>query len=662
MKYRSDIDGLRAIAVLAVICYHAFPLHMTGGFIGVDVFFVISGYLISNIIIQKLDSAEFSFTEFYKHRIKRIFPALILILLTCIASGWFLLLPEEYEQLGYHVAGASTFVSNFILASESGYFNNVAESKILLHLWSLAIEEQFYLAWPILLCFFWRINHRFVILILISIFFSYLFNIKETNLDKNIGFFLPQVRFFEMALGGLLAYFEINNNPHRDSVKNIASILGYSILIYGFLEIDQNFKYPGQWVLVPVFGALLIIYAGPKSFLNKLFLSKKPIVYVGLISYSLYLWHWPLLSLFRIVNGENANAIDASTIIFISLILSILTYHFIERPFRVSTSSITTPLLIISLLLTGALGYVTYKMKGFPKRTEVYESNNEQRKPPKMLENVAFCKSILPEYNGDCASSSNELDLSEFDIVFFGDSHARALAMDLILSPNKSHSLLIGKNGCPPLSGVDRFNYKYAYGCEKYYNKAIDVFKSHDFTRSTLIYTMYFTAYFTGDGISPEGKQNMSNGGVHIQPTGEKQDNSFNLYASTFTSSFDKTLKDLSPLFRNIIIVLQPPELLVSAEKCVQRPYRSIIDDNCRSPKHVHLGRQAAYRDVIKKNVSSYKNIIIYDPMKNFCDEEFCYAIPKTAMLYRDDNHIGLLGSKTILNDMATELHGFFTK
>lgn len=662
MKYRPDIDGLRAIAVLAVITYHAFPLQVTGGFIGVDIFFVISGYLISSIVIKKLNSADFSFSEFYEKRIKRLFPTLILVLLTCIASGWLLLLHEEYEQLGYHIASASVFFSNFTLASESGYFNNAAESKPLLHLWSLAIEEQFYLIWPMLLWFFWRMKYRFRALMLITIFSSYLLNIKETNLDKNISFYLPQVRFFEIALGSLLANFEINIKNHNDTVKNTASILGFSILIYGFLEIDKNLKYPGQWVLVPVLGALLIIYAGPKSFLNNLFLSKKPIVYIGLISYSLYLWHWPLLSIFRIVNGENANPLNASIIIFISLILSISTYHFIERPLRLTTNSITVPLLIGSLLLTGTLGYVIFKFNGFPKRTEVYETNNEQRTPPQMLENTAYCKSLLPQYNGDCASSKNNLTPSEFDNVLFGDSHARALSMDLILNSNKSHSLFIGKNGCPPLTGVERFNHHYPYGCEEYYKNALDFFNSNDFRRSTLIYTMYFTAYFTGEGVSPDGKKYISNGGVHIQPTGKLQDASSNLYASTFTNSFNKTLKDLAPLFRHIIIVLQPPELRVSAEKCLQRPFRSNIDDDCRTPTHVHLARQAEYRDIIKKQASVYRNIIVYDPIWNFCDEEFCYATPNTAMLYRDDNHIGLLGSRTILNDMTTKLHGVIKK
>ena len=197
-NYRPDIDGLRAIAVLSVVAFHAFPNRFCGGFIGVDVFFVVSGFLISIIIFQNLDRGTFSFTEFYSRRIKRIFPALILILIASYVFGWFALLSDEYKQLGKHIAGGAGFISNFILWKEIGYFDNSAETKPLLHLWSLGIEEQFYIFWPPLLWLAWKRNFNLLtITIVVAVVLFYL-NIKGIKKDVVATFYSPQTRFWEL--------------------------------------------------------------------------------------------------------------------------------------------------------------------------------------------------------------------------------------------------------------------------------------------------------------------------------------------------------------------------------------------------------------------------------------------------------------------------------
>ena len=209
-KYRADIDGLRAIAVLSVVGFHAFPSWFRGGFIGVDIFFVISGYLISTIIVGGLEQSRFSFVEFYVRRIKRIFPALLLVLIASYAFGWFALLADEYKQLGKHIAGGAGFVSNFVLWNESGYFDNAADNKPLLHLWSLGIEEQFYVVWPLLLWFAWKKRFNLLTITVLIAAVSFALNIAKVRSGAVAAFYSPQTRFWELMIGSIVAYFTLH--------------------------------------------------------------------------------------------------------------------------------------------------------------------------------------------------------------------------------------------------------------------------------------------------------------------------------------------------------------------------------------------------------------------------------------------------------------------
>jgi len=212
-KYRPDIDGLRALAVLSVVLYHAhaFPKVLKGGFIGVDIFFVISGFLISTIIFSGLERGSFSFFDFFCRRIRRIFPALLLVLISCYAFGWFVLLADEYKQLGKHIAAGAGFVSNFVLWTESGYFDAGAETKPLLHLWSLGIEEQFYIVWPLILWWAWKKKFNLFTITLVLAFFSFGLNLAKYRVNGVADFYSPQTRFWELLAGALLAYITSHN-------------------------------------------------------------------------------------------------------------------------------------------------------------------------------------------------------------------------------------------------------------------------------------------------------------------------------------------------------------------------------------------------------------------------------------------------------------------
>ena len=264
-KYRPDIDGLRAVAILSVVGFHAFPANLVGGFIGVDIFFVISGFLISTIIFSNVEGRSFSLIEFYGRRIRRICPTLVLVMLTCLLAGWFALLAEEYMQLGKHVAGASLFVSNFILWGESGYFDVAAETKPMLHLWSLAIEEQFYIVWPLLTLIAWRMTRRFLLIALVIAVASFAAGINLIATDRTAAFYSPASRFWELMACSVLAYLSLHRPRLTAQSPNAQSLVGFAAIAAGLVLVSKSEAFPGWWALLPTLGAFLIIAAGPRA-------------------------------------------------------------------------------------------------------------------------------------------------------------------------------------------------------------------------------------------------------------------------------------------------------------------------------------------------------------------------------------------------------------
>ncbi len=369
LTYRTDIDGIRAIAVLSVVGFHAFPYKLPGGFIGVDIFFVISGFLISSIIFSNLEHSRFNIIDFYSRRIRRIFPALLVIMLTCFIAGWFLLLADEYKQLGKHIAGGSGFISNFILWGESGYFDNIAETKPMLHLWSLAIEEQFYILWPPLLAFFYRRHWGYFPIIILAII-SFATNIYLVNYNPLTAFYFPISRFWELMTGCLLAYVKLYDYSWAKKQKNTQATLGAILLICGFIFIDKNQKFPGWLALFPTFGTFFLISAGPQAFFNNKILSAKILTWIGLISYPLYLWHWPILTFLRISEGGSINRETAVGAILVSIILAWITYRFIETPIRFNKDKKSKNIIILIVLMAvlGGVSFHCYKNEGYPLR------------------------------------------------------------------------------------------------------------------------------------------------------------------------------------------------------------------------------------------------------------------------------------------------------
>lgn len=345
-NYRSDIDGLRAVAVVSVLAFHGFPRVLSGGFVGVDIFFVISGYLISTILLGSLGRNTFSVTEFYVRRIRRIFPALLVVLAACLVASWFVLLADDYRSLGAHVAGGAAFVSNLQLWGEAGYFDQSAAQKPLLHLWSLGIEEQFYLLWPLTLWAAWRTRIRPIVPIAVILMLSFASNVWLTHADAVAAFYSPLTRFWELLVGAVLATINPGGTRRDGSPASIAARLcgstganamalcGSILLVIAMVGFDSGQSFPGWRALLPTLGAALLISAGPAALINRHILSRRAVVWVGLISYPLYLWHWPLLAWLNIQYAGNAPATLRMAALALSVVLATATYRWVEMPLR----------------------------------------------------------------------------------------------------------------------------------------------------------------------------------------------------------------------------------------------------------------------------------------------------------------------------------------
>ena len=475
LRHRSDIDGLRAIAVLAVVAFHA-SKRIPGGFTGVDIFFVISGFLITSIILNGLIQKKFSFIDFYVRRIRRIFPALALVLLTCWILGWFLLEPAAFAQLGKHMVAGAGFVSNVLLWSESGYFDPIAESKPLLHLWSLGIEEQFYLVWPAFLTLAWISRQKVYLWIVGLLFASFIINILGIRSYPVATFYLPFSRFWELLLGALLAYINFNHSKllqfsqdliviswHRIvlSLGDIASLAGLLLILTGIFFVSEANSFPGWWALLPTIGAFLLIAAGPKSAINQALLSNRWMVSIGLISYPLYLWHWPLLTFGRMTSiGADHTRLTTLLMVLLSIVLSYMTCYFYERPLRYGFKKhgrVIASVLMGVITMVAILGAVTN-----------FEGGWSGRYPESVRPFLDYAYDYMESFrNHRCLLSGAEQDFatecsgkkaSEPLILIWGDSHGAMLFRSLNeVALTKGMSVAqFTSSSCPPIIGFKK--------------------------------------------------------------------------------------------------------------------------------------------------------------------------------------------------------------
>lgn len=650
--YRAEIDGLRAIAVLLVVAHHAFPRKLPGGYIGVDVFFVISGYLIGLLVLQQMAEGKFSFAEFYARRIKRILPALILVFIACLTAGWWILLPDEYKKLGRHVAYGTVFWLNFIFKGEIGYFDSAANLKPLLHLWSLGIEEQFYLVWPVAALAIHRAGINMLTMLIVAAAVSLSACIHFNN-SGPVAFYHPATRAWELLLGTLAAHLQLHHRAQflnyrqiiflskgspaatRGMLDDIQVIAGIALLIA--CSIFYSKTNPGIYSLPPIFGTLLIITATPTCRASKILLANKAMVLIGLISYPFYLWHWPLISFATMMETGFPSTGIRIFIVLLSGLLAYLTWVLLEKRTRHHPSPSMPAILVAALLTVGLAGFFVHKANGFRDRTADANKYADQLDQSwfKMHKNCP--KDFNPLPDAYCFQNNPGAP----DIALIGDSHAlhSYLGMSEFYKKHNKNVALLGGSGCPPFYGLERPSVK----CQPIIKYALDYSISSN-KITTIILANRGPRYIEGVGTPHETKGNGTKELITFEP---------NLTARTnedvYEESLKMTLGALTRAGKQVILVIDVPEVDLDPRSCVKIRPVTLTEREIRQPcaisKAEYIERSKNYIRVTRKALENFPQLLVWDTPKNFCDDAYCKAMIGEKLLYRDDDHLSVNGS-----------------
>lgn len=664
LKYRTDIDGLRAIAVLAVVGFHALPTRLTGGFVGVDIFFVISGYLISSIILQQVSVGRFSFLQFYSRRAKRIFPALIAVLVACYAFGWFQLLGDEFALLGKHMAAGAGFVSNLVLWSEAGYFDSAAEAKPLLHLWSLAVEEQFYLLWPFMIILAWRFRLKLPLMIASVIILSFVVSLVSVHSDASAAFYSPLTRFWELSIGSLLAYagtslpspsqgrrwaqlHAVVSPPATAAgslwLQNMMSVLGMVLLVAAITCLSNALLFPGWWALPPTLGAFLIIAAGPQAWPNRRILSNRVLVWFGLISYPLYLWHWPLLSFARLIEGEKPGLQVRLGAVALSVALAWLTYRLIERPIRFGKSHRAMAMgLFAALLAIGLIGWITFLRDGFEARAMsrlgapvtqslLLDAKIRARYPVGSCDKVAGlvgrAKNVCGSFNMDAPGPL---------LVVWGDSHSDAWAPVVfkIAADRLRPVIILNHPGCAPLLQVRRTDgIGNAAMCSEF-GLAEDIVASLRNLRPGNVLLIARWSLYSHGNI--KGGRLQSN--THFLTSSAEGRATVETSRQALGAQIPLTVRALSELTPSVMVFKSVPTLHENIR------YGYIRHRDRFEPSLEEHRRLEAVNDNVLDQVALMPGVRVLDPARLFCNIG-CKAVSDGTLLYVDDNHLSAQGA-----------------
>jgi peptidoglycan/LPS O-acetylase OafA/YrhL len=623
-KYRPDIDGLRAVAVLAVVAFHAFPGAVPGGFVGVDVFFVVSGYLISTILFTNLERGTFSLAEFYARRIRRIFPALALVLSATLILGWALLFADELKQLGKHAAGGAGFVSNFVLWGEAGYFDEAAEAKPLLHLWSLGIEEQFYLLWPPLLWLAWRRRRAvpaMAALVAAASFAACLWLVRDHPVAA---FFNPLTRLWELLVGAMLARGTLRDGWGSPELR---ASLGISMIAAGIALTLPETSFPSAWTLLPVLGAAFVISSGTGAWLNRRVLAQPVLAGIGLISYPLYLWHWPLLSLARIVEGAEPPAAMKWAIVAASAVLAWLTYRLVERPLRFGPApKAAVGGLCAAMLLAGLAGYACWRLDGAPSREAAQlQALNRFDRPYQQ-----DCRDLMGSASAEDWCNRGNNPRAAPSIVMLGDSYGNSFAPMLAALLDGADPRLafrqFGRQQCPMLRDFGRAE------CREIAGKALAYVAATPAVR-TVVLASNWPIYHPGP--HPGWRE----------PAAEEGD---------FPAALERTVAELRRGGKRVVVFLAPP-VGSRPRACVVRRVQLSDDDHCALPLEVAQGRDGTYRTVFLPRLERL-GLAFFDPFPYFCDRAACRVMDGRRILSADGYHLSAYGGEYLARQARDEL------
>ncbi|WP_338414121.1 acyltransferase family protein [uncultured Sphaerotilus sp.] len=637
-SHRPDLDGLRAIAVLLVVVHHAEPGWLPGGYLGVDLFFVLSGYLISQIIWRSLDEGNFSLPAFYRRRIQRIFPALLLVIATTLGLGAWLLWPGEYRALGEQAAAAAVFLLNFDLARATGYFDTAAQLKPLLHLWSLSIEEQFYLVWPLLLLGLHRLRMRVLPVVAGLTLISLAAMLVSARLDMAATFFLPQARAWELLAGAWAAAMP----QHYRRGGAVQAALGLAFLAGSAAWIGPQ-RASSVVLLMPVLGTMALLLAAPDNLVSRHLLANPPMVGLGLISYPFYLWHWPLLSLATVAASGPPTPAMRGALVLASLLLAALTWTLLERRIR-PTRSVAVPWILVGLMATtGLCGLLIVRQDGLPARTTALNPLIAQFDwdVPRWTwsASAVLCQSRSPTVRGVQTYCNQNLPTPP-EVALLGDSHALQLYPGLSerATTTGQSLLLLGASACAPFLGLDIRWAVDTKACSVVIDDALDhVMQSSSIHTVILAHRgpFYVSGLPTDFELAREPQTRVRLVLDHGVPAAD------NLTA--YRQAMTATLTALQRAGKRVILVIDSPEMAMEPRACVrQQPAPA----NCGLLVSVYRNRAQRYLQVTAEVLRQFPAIEVWDLPRLLCDDRLCPARRGDDVLYRDPDHLSVRGSQ----------------
>ncbi len=642
MQYRREIDGLRAIAVLPVMFFHAGFEYFSGGFVGVDVFFVISGYLITTILLSELASGEFSIVRFYERRARRIMPALFLVMAACLPFAWLWLLPSDMKEFANSLQAVTMFGSNFLFWRESGYFDTAAELKPLLHTWSLAVEEQFYVLFPLFLLFTWKFGKGVVVGILLVISLGS-FVLAHWNIlnDVSANFFLLPTRAWELAVGAFIAIaLAADRRPHFSPVVNqVLGFAGLLLIMYSVFAFSKATPFPGAYAIVPTLGAaLVILFAGPQT-LTGAFLGSRLLVGIGLVSYSAYLWYQPMFAFARHKKVAEPDGAVYLVLTAAALLLAALSWRYVERPFRqkgVIARRHLFVLVAVGSLLFLAVGTVGHITGGYYFRSDL------EQKMSSMEERIRVNFGL----NEHCTQDSAQFPLAcstsrEPEVLLWGDSYAMHLASALLASNPDIKLVQMTKSSCGPIAGIahggGKYSEKWARTCIAHNDLVLEYAKQ---TKS-LKYAVLSSPF----GIVRNSFVRTRGGEVVHGQTVAPQ-------------AFRETLRALRELGIKPVVVSPPPRSGQNTGRCLIR-----AEFHGFSPALCDFSHEQAlqsHRPIIEFLSEIEKEFSVIWLSDAICDQGVCRAAIGDNFIYRDGGHLShegsaLIGVKMSLYDRLIE-------
>ncbi|WP_373476502.1 acyltransferase family protein [Sphingorhabdus sp.] len=653
LAYRPDIDGLRAIAVLAVLFFHADLGFVPGGYAGVDIFFVISGYLISRLIVGEIQDDNFSLLRFYERRIRRLFPALFAMLAVALVAGAVILLPQDFTFMSRNAFGAAAFVSNIAYWTQTGYFEGDAKVRVLLHTWSLAVEEQVYIIYPMILMLVlrkWATHIKSILLGLATLSFAAC--VWMTNMDPSTAFYLMPFRIWEFLVGALLAV-GLFKQPERPLTATLAGLAGLAILAATFVIFDDLTVFPGAAALVPCLGTALVIWAGKDAISGRI-LSVSAMRFVGKISYSVYLWHWPLFVFVNYMIIGKLTFLQNVGLAGVAIGLGFLSWRFIEMPFRRPYDE--TPQRSVfalggaSIVLITCVSAAIYFSGGLPDRFKdrtVKLASYEKSMNPEsdICEKVELQLAV----NSRCTIGNTE----NASVFLWGDSHAGALfgALDQVAKDSGSGIVYGASPQCPPLLGAGT-----SVQCVEGNRKRLDYVLKNDEIR-TVILAARWSLYLEGRFVST-GEAETNNGAPKlIGPDGEP----YPLFSDAARHHFRDSIRNLVQILlangKHVVLVYPIPETGYNIPQTL-----ALMSTRGENPadftvaKNLYVERQWRATQILG-DLGHHRLLTRVYPARVFCPTSRCLTFAHGAPLYFDSHHLSVPGA-LMLKDTIAEAIG----